>query len=215
MKIALCLPCYNTDCKIWFAISLAQTIWPKNATVEIMTTIGQITPNACHDLVLTAKNRNADIIMLPPIDMGWEPDAISKLIGHDKDIIGGCANGRLPPFMPHTADGYNEETGLFRIVKNQGDRHGIERIKAGNLMVCKASVFDRIPEPWFWGPETVANPKRMMTEDYYFAVQAIKYGVEFWIDWDVKLTHVVDGLVTRGGNPMPYLGGKCFREKMI
>ena len=67
------------------------------------------------------------------------------------------------------------------------------------LNVYKADVFSRIPDPWFWG-EVQHGATRLPTEDYYFARQALKHGVEIWCDWDVPLIHHVEGMATQGGN---------------
>jgi hypothetical protein len=41
---------------------------------------------------------------------------------------------------------------------------------------------------------------RMSTEDYFFAKQAIKYGVDMYVDWDVPVKHSVNGMRTFKGS---------------
>lgn len=209
MKIAFCVAPMTTDCKVWFAFSLAKTRWPQGSQVALINTTGQWARNGLHELMKLGLNTGAEWIIYAGPDVGWKPNDISRLIEHDKDIIGGWACGRLPPFLCHAADDMNEAGNGFRPVKNPQERIGIEKICSvgGELIVFKSTVFSKIPEPWFYGQDMlIPETGRLMTEDYYFAKRAAENGVEIWVDWDVKLIHHADGLVTYDGKVVEYRG---------
>lgn len=199
MKIFVLTPCYDTDCKIYFAQALFETRWPDNANVRLLTSIGTWLPNAMTTMVRHALSSDADYIVMASADIAWKSGDIAKLIGHNKDVCCGWASGRTSPFRCHIADKYNEQDQTFRVIDDPQNHKGLERVAAvgGELNVYKADVFRRIPNPWFYGPDNMSIG-RLMTEDYYFASQAHKHGVEIWVDWDVSLIHHVEGMATKG-----------------
>lgn len=200
MKIALCLPFYSTDCKSYFALSLMKTRWPDNAEIQVFQTLGTWTPNAMVQFVDASLQSGADFMVMASVDVGWSPDTIKRMIGHNKQVIGAWSSGRMSPFPCHVADEYDAERKLFRPVKDARARSGLERVCAvgGELTVYRMDVFKIIPRPWFFGPDSVLTD-RLMTEDYHFAAQAHKHGVEIWCDWECNVIHNADGLVTDEG----------------
>lgn len=203
MKISLMIPCYNTKCEMMFALSLARTKYPQGAEVKFYTSKAMWVANALNDMVKQSLGWGADWLVTLGNDVGWEPDAISRLIGHDKQIMGGWASGRCHPFKCHVSDYKDENRDMFHPVENPQERKGIERCVAngGEMLVFRKDVFVKIPFPWFSGSGMI-NPDtgRMRTEDYYFADICRKYGVEMWVDWDVPVRHVSDGLYTEKGH---------------
>ena len=199
-KLAVCIPIYNTDCKIYFALSLAQTQWPENTEIMFLQGMGMLTPNACKQFVDASQKWGADHMMIVSVDVGWKPDAVIRLLAHNKPVVSGWASGRTSPFRCHAANEIDVEKGKFKPVSDPENHHGLEQVKAvgGELTIYNMDVFKDIPSPWFFGPETVATG-RQMSEDYFFALQAHKHGVDIYCDWDVQLRHCVDGLTTIGG----------------
>lgn len=203
MKIAICVPCYSTDVKLWFMQSYTHTTYPKDSTILELFAPGQWTPNACYTMVSEALKWGAKYIVIISADVGWERDDIRRMIEYRKDVIGGWAQGRFSPFVMHVAikrNGYH-----FDLAKAPDEnKKGIEKVCAlgGELVVYDARVFSKMPEPWFFGAWMFHNEPdnyRMATEDYFFATQAERYGVEIWVDWETRLKHAVDGLFTHNG----------------
>lgn len=156
--------------------------------------------NAMKQMVEEYIRWDADFIVLIGNDVGWQPDDVQKLIRHNLPVVGGWASGRCHPFLCHVADIYDKEKDGFRVVVNPGERSGLEKIIAngGELLVFKKNVFEKIPPPWFFGTEMITK-NGMRTEDYFFAMQCIKYGVDMYVDWDVKLEHTTTGVKTYNG----------------
>jgi hypothetical protein len=194
------MPYYGTDCKMWFCESLVKTKWPKDSKVDFLRTCGMWTPNAMKTMVEKSLEMNADFILIISVDVGWQSGDIERLINHNLDVVGGWAMGRFPPFTCHVADYIDVEKCKLRTVTNPGEHKGVEKIYGnGSELICyKADVFRKIPSPWFFGIDMVSGD-RCMSEDYYFALQAKKHGIDMFVDWDVKLIHAADGLITHDG----------------
>jgi hypothetical protein len=177
-----------------------KTIWPKWAEVNLLMSNAVWVCNAMKMMVESHLKWGADFIVLLATDIAWKPDDISKLIGHNLPIVGGWASGRMPPFVCHVCDSFDENTRQFHIVQNPKERKGVEKIASngGELQVFRRDVFEKIPSPWFMGADMFTG-NRLMTEDYYFAKQAMKHGVDVFVDWDVKVSHTASGLVTYNG----------------
>ncbi len=201
MKIGLCLPAYDENCKTWFALSLWRTRWPENAEVEIALSSAQWVCNAMKQMVEKHLKWGADFIVLLATDVGWRPDDIKKLIEYNFPIVSGWASGRCAPFNCHVCDAYDKEKDAFRVVQKPMERKGVEQIVAngGELIVFRKDIFEKIPSPWFFGTEMIGKD-RMSTEDYFFAKKAMQYGVDMYVDWDVKLQHATSGLKTYNGS---------------
>ncbi|MFA5151115.1 MAG: hypothetical protein WC554_01000 [Clostridia bacterium] len=203
MKIGLCVPNYNDDCKFMFAISLWKTKFPEGAEVRLSASTAQWACNALTMIVTEYRKWEADYFVILSNDIAWNPSDIMKLINHNLPIVGGWASGRCHPFMCHVCDYYDPDKDAFRPVKNEDaiKKTGVEKIAAngGEMVIIRKDVFDKIPYPWFFGPEMIGKD-RMSTEDYFFAKQAIKYGVDMYVDWDVPVKHSVNGMRTFKGS---------------
>lgn len=109
-------------------------------------------------------------------DMFFEPDALERLLAHDKDIIGAEYNYRQLPLKT--------------------TRQGGEKV--GNLLKCdvmgtgflliKTSVFEKLPQPWFFykhdGDEIIEG------DDVWFCNRAKEAGFDIWCDPEVKIFHI-------------------------
>jgi len=203
MKISMMIPCYNTKCEMMFALSLAKTKYPKGTEVNFFTSKAMWVANALNDMVKQSLEWGADWMVALGNDVGWQTDSITKLIGHNKQFIGGWANGRCHPFKCHVADYKDEEKSMYHPVEKPNEKKGLEKVAAngGEMLVFRRDVFEAIPFPWFSGKDMVnAETGRMRTEDYFWAERCKGNGVDIWVDWDVELKHAVDGMYTEGGS---------------
>ncbi|MDD5485955.1 MAG: hypothetical protein PHW65_00110 [Dehalococcoidales bacterium] len=204
MKIGVCLPLHSTTVEYLWSSSLGNTHWPEGSMVSIEEESAAMIQNAMPIIVKKHLEHGCDYIVGMARDVGWNPDDIKKLIAYNLPVVGGWASGRKYPFPCHVSDAYDAKSGSFRIVKNEDakQRKGVERVVAngGELVVFRRDVFEKIPYPWFCGPETYSSvSQRIGTEDYFFAQQAMKYGVDIYVDWDVKLKHVIIGAYVQNG----------------
>ena len=149
---------------------------------------------------------NASHILFIDTDMSFPPDTMRRLLKANKDIIGANYIRRTPPFEPLAATKdhlVTRATGLFEV----------RRMPTG-LLLIKAEVFRRIPEPWFcvnWIGSDI------MGEDYLFCDMAREHGFEIWMDTNLSLEVVHWGEIgfrwsERGFDLVTGLNGDTIKE---
>jgi hypothetical protein len=205
-KIVLACPSMNDLCCVNFATSLHATNWPGERP-PILISKAKWVAKALHEMVLRSRELKADYMIWISNDVAWESDTVKKLIAHDKPVIGGWAKGRYSPFQCHVADTWSPDKNKYHIIQNPTEHHGLEKVAAnGGEMLCfRMDVFDKIPEPWFFGREMVLVDKdgkatELQTEDFFFFSECRKYGVDIWVDWDAPLYHMAAGLMSYKGD---------------
>jgi len=201
VKIGLMLPLYNDYTTLGFSLSLWKTRWPKDAVIQIAVSKAMWVCNALKSMTEQHLAWGADFLVYLSSDITWQQDDIKKLVEHNLPIVGGWASGRCHPFHCHVCDKYYEDKKMFRTVVNPKERHGLEKIAAngGEMLVFRRDIFDKIPSPWFLGPE-MCTGDRLQTEDYFFSRQCTKYGIDMWVDWDIRLRHATTGVETFNGD---------------
>lgn len=104
-----------------------------------------ITKQRC-DIVEMVRKNNADYMFFIDSDMKIPPDALIRLLKHDKEIVGATYNKRVPPF---------ETLGRLKGPKPseeelaKGGLREAEQLPGGCLLI-KMSVFEKITWPWFF-----------------------------------------------------------------
>jgi hypothetical protein len=196
-RILFATPHATDWCMVMWARSLLLTKWPEGYDVDVADTQWASIVTAREIFVRLALDGKYDWLVMACNDGAWKPDAVERLMAHGKDIVSGWSGGRVHPFLPKIFVGIDREKCLMR--HRVGAGTGLERVYsiAGELAVYRTDVFRRISPPWFCG---VNKPDGTPTsDDFAFGMKAYDAGVETWVDWDVPLTHRVDGMVTEGG----------------
>lgn len=124
-------------------------------------------------------------MFFPPLRKGVEfVSPITKLLAHDKDIVGADYNFRsLPP--KSTASPLIDYAALG---VEQPDLYKCNVVGTG-LMLVKMKVFQDIPEPWFnFGRNALGE--MVQGEDTFFCQAAIKAGFEVWADSSLGVQHI-------------------------
>lgn len=136
-------------------------------------------------LAKLAKEAKATHLLFVDYDMYFPPEAISKLLKEDKDIIGAAYNKRAEP-ISSTAVPIEEPAPNDKLYKCQ-------TIGAG-LMLIKMSVFDTLKSPWFlFGYDEDGSMR--YGEDTYFCQHAInKAGLDVWADPTIGVKHIGEQL---------------------
>lgn len=133
-------------------------------------------------------------------DMKFEELTLSRLLAHNKDIVGGLYMRKGGEFYPN----------VFRIV-DDGTEHGqmqtfFPKAKRGELVECAAigtgcmlinvDVFRKIEPPWFLYEPYFEPDKRhkTQTEDIVFCRYAREAGYKIYVDPNIHAGHV--GLFT-------------------
>ena len=199
MKILFGTPHYSTNCHILFAYSLARTIWPAGCKVDFAWSIGAWTSQANNSLVTQAVKGEYDYFVQSSNDCGWKPDAITRMMSHDKDIVCGWSCDRFAPFHPKIFVGIDPEKKLFRRIHKDLPK-GLVRVYCvcGEIIVYKVKVFNAIEQPWF-APMWNESLNRQMTDDTSFGMRAYEAGVEMYCDMDIEISHTAEGLYSQGG----------------
>jgi len=190
------------DCSIHYARSLAHTV-------------GLLTQHGieveCHQAVLSCfvdMSRNTLVseflktdfthMMMIDDDMGWNPEAVLKMLSHDVEFIAGVGpkkvdagnefcchvnvNADETPMVQNGLISASHVGGAFVLLK----RSALERmIKAYPEMVCRA-VDLKHGYRFF---ETQYTENKFQSEDYLFCDRFISAGGEVWIYPDVDFSH--------------------------
>ena len=148
-----------------------------------------------------------DFMMWIDSDMVWEPEDILTLVGHNKDIVTGCAvcstEGHIP--VGHLTDDkfHNYYFNAERLGDLPLDNDGLIQVDfAGFGFICiKAGVFEKIPYPWFESHnEFVDGRWYMPTEDIGWCLTAAKSGFKIYADPAVRVGHEKRVILHPGGN---------------
>jgi hypothetical protein len=136
-------------------------------------------------LAAQAKERGATHLLFVDYDMYFPPDTISRLLKHDKDIVGAAYNKRKDP-PESTAVPVEEPAPSDKLFKCQALGTG--------LLLIKMSVFDTFKSPWFmFGYKE--DGSMLYGEDTYFCQHAIKKGgLDVWADPTLGVKHIGEAL---------------------
>lgn len=140
-----------------------------------------IIPHSRYNLAKKSLAQGATHLLYIDSDMMFPAETLTRMLRHDKDIVGINAMSRRPPYntTAWAAPGKpivtaQESTGLERAW-----RTGFA------LVLLKASVFERLAPPYF-GISYVPETDEFRGEDYYFFDGARDAGLELWIDQDLS-----------------------------
>ena len=158
-------------------ISLVDMLFASHETnnVPLQFLMGSNVSDQRNQLVKQAQGYKADWLLFVDSDMHFPKDALSRLMAHDKDIVGSTYCRRAPPFeiCGKTVSGQMPLSGL----------EPAERLPAGMLLI-RMSVFETMAFPWFYVnyQEGVFH-----SEDTNFCDDARNAGLEVWLDCDLSM----------------------------
>ena len=165
-----------------FAMSLATLCLNPGARCCVVNAKTSLVPLGRNQCVGAAQLAGATHILFLDSDMVFPPDALKRLLAHQKDIVGAVYSQRTPPFHPlgQTLEGEHlvSFTGLRRM-----------KIMPTGCLLIALSVFVRLAKPWF---NLRAEGEKILGEDYYFCEKAREAGLEIWCDGDLsqELGHI-------------------------
>jgi GT2 family glycosyltransferase len=116
-------------------------------------------------------------------DMVYPPDTITKLLGHDKDIVGALTFKRWPNFEPLLFAGEPYKMILIDPIPD-----GLVKVTATGTgcLLIKTSVFEDI-YPWFYFSKHEGKP---VGEDINFCYDAVKAGYSVYVDTAIRTEHL-------------------------
>lgn len=183
-------------------IALILSVRPQDNIGLVMRTCSgsRITSNR-NRLVKDAQLNNATHILFIDSDMMFPADALSRLMSHDKDIVGAtaCKRGDEDGAPIGTAAELNEGAASGESHRSvSGGLH--EMVVLGSCFkLIKMSVFDKVGLPAYYEPP---NPdiEDAYGEDVTFCHLAREKGFKIWMDFDLSIQ-------------MGHIGEKVYRIK--
>lgn len=143
--------------------------------------------DARNKIVQNAIDNKMSHIMFIDSDMYFEPEAINKLLEHDKDIVAGLYYRKLPPHQPNITERKGD---LLRFPRVWPKNKPFKIFAAGTgFMLIKTSVFEKLEEPWFY---FASLGDQYMGEDIYFCKKAGDAGFDVWVDPTIEIGHIGD-----------------------
>jgi hypothetical protein len=192
-RVAVCIPSGGT----WLAPMAFQALClaiHSSPHVHLMPMIlsGDDTAQARNRLVRMAQRHGAAWILWMDADMVFPPDALLRLMKHNRAIVGVDYRKRAAPYDKVSVSLSEEETSL------DPPPGLVEKAIIGlGLVLVKMSVFESLPAPWFgrsWMREyaSMSNPDGFSTEDAYFCNVARQKGYRVWCDRELsrEIQHV-------------------------
>ena len=172
VRVAICVPSGRTwEAATALSVS-AISAYTAMAGVEtghfnVQTSLICHARNSTVDTVLT--QGTFDYLFWMDSDMEVPPDALIRLLKHNKDIVGATYNKRTP-----RDDGTYETLG--RLVDNETSdlRSGVHEaaLLPGGMLLVKADVYRKMPKPWYatcylWPGDTGKERFKAMMRDYF------------------------------------------------
>jgi GT2 family glycosyltransferase len=153
--------------------------------------VGGYKSPAMNRLVREAQEGGFDFLMSIDNDMIFPDDGITKLIDHDKDIVGAAYNVRGNSITGNPLEStikIADKNGK-RIATTQIPKHLFKAWALGlGFTLFKTSVFDKVEAPWFEESESVEG--EFGTEDVVFCEKAQKAGIEVWCNPSIEMGHI-------------------------
>ena len=157
--------------------------------------------NQCRDsIVRTAFQKNYDFIFWMDDDMIVPPDAITKLLSHNKDICSGLYFGRgnYKPLIYDVSHDEADDTYSIQQLTEYQDNE-LKKVGAVGFGCCltRVSALKRIWNGDIRGASgTCFDFIGGIGEDISFAIRCLHLGIETWVDTSVKCGHIGKFTVT-------------------
>ena len=141
---------------------------------------------------------NADVLVMIDSDIVFEPDAIAKLLAHDKLAIGAnCRHKSSTKRWASQAESDDEPltkarylgTG-FMLVRKEALAAVIAHKAANPTFDLDWYVDQDEPQVWGFFVPIVSSARTYLSEDYAFTLRLQQAGVDVWIDNTVRPGHI-------------------------
>lgn len=163
-----------------FVMSLMKCVKPEGSQVIFNQSIS-ITEN--WNSIIRAMT--GDWLWIQADDHTWEPDALTRLLDRDVDVIVPLIIRRGPPFVPVIfKDEVKEGYVPFAYSEIPNEPFKVHMAGSGGMLV-KKHVLEAIDDPWF---EYEAGEK--LNEDFNFVRKVKAAGFDVWCDPTVVFGHI-------------------------
>lgn len=192
MKIAIAVPT-NRGIKAKTLKSLMELDCPHEKHIIVAMEGYTTAENRIYTAIQSLKNGCTHLFTVDD-DMIFPPETLTKMLSHNKDIVGVVAHSRALPPLPVVE--FLDDSELSTADKLLGRREiptELFEAKAvgGGVLLIKTDVFNKIEKPWF-GYETYDFGMTKMGEDSWFCNQASKAGFKIYVDPTITIGHIGD-----------------------
>jgi cellulose synthase/poly-beta-1,6-N-acetylglucosamine synthase-like glycosyltransferase len=183
MRVLLCIPYtgYVAPQAAYSLIPMACHARNKGVSVDMLPIGLSLVYTAREEAARTFLQGEYDALLFVDSDMVVPPDLLTRLIGHDKDIVSALAFRRTPGYEPCIFMECNEQDAKFYLDYPKGLTE-IEGVGMACTLI-KRKVFETVPEPWFF-------PHKILGEDLSFCVRAREAGFKIYCDTTLICGHV-------------------------
>ena len=158
-------------------------------TLRIMAKNGTLIADQRYDIASSAVRLGASHILWLDADMRFPKDTLTRLLAHDKEIVGASYCKRREPLGTVAFNGIHGEP-PYKVVYTYPFSTGLEKVdRVGfGCLLTRTSALKKMEEPWFpmiWGRDSEGR-FGLDGEDTSFFRLAHTAGVECWIDHDLS-----------------------------
>ena len=202
--VAICTPCYGGQVHEKHYVSVVSFVIASmkngmNFTIETMANESLVTRARNNLVAKCMMNKKITHIMFVDADVGFDTEAIYKLISHDKDVVGGIYPKKTfePEYVFNaTAD-----------AKREGDLIEVDDLGTGFLLIKRGVIermmekfpdlkytnninYDPLTEPYMYALfDTTIDNGTYLSEDYTFCKRWRGLGGKIYADTSIELTH--------------------------
>ncbi len=179
MKIVVGVPSFDYVPADTFASLFATFSSERDKRLIYVNSRSSLVQEARFMLVKAAREAEADKILMIDSDHTFPPDTISRLLAHDKEMVGATYVRRRPPhnILGRTLEGYNFNSKLT----------GLQKVGLMPLgcMLIDMWLFDKVELPWFC---VGFDLKRQLWtgEDFGFCTGVRQHGYDVWCDFELS-----------------------------
>lgn len=158
--------------------------------------IGIYISNLRQQCAAMALQTGASHLLFIDADMRFPADTIDRLVAHDRDLV---AANYVQRTMPEWWTARLQEQSVSSV--EQTGLQAVDSVGCGVLLI-RASVFQRLPKPWF---DTPYDGTQHLGEDLTFCRLAKAHGIYAWIDHDLSQQVRHQGAIEWGVSTAPEL----------
>lgn len=194
-KIVICVPSHDL-CPVTFAVDLAQLYMTTalylddGVNLGLFTIPGTYIHSARQELMEAALAEGATHILWLDSDMRFPPDALVKLLAHNKQAVGINYSQRFSPPDFVAIKHANYKTGKVEKLVTDGDSAGLEEVDVVGMgcFLVRHDALHSLPksDPMFWFEWDKERRMQSVGEDAWFCRVLQKAGVTIYVDHDLS-----------------------------
>lgn len=197
-KVMIAIPLANSLSSEFFRTFYpAQNLMPEEGLALCEILKWGNTVNNRNDAVKTFLKEDFTHLFFMDSDMTFPESTLSRLLQHDKDIVGGFYTVKTEPY--HSTCFVDNKAGESIPYQTYNPMPGETMKKVSSIgtgcMLIKRKVFEGRKWPWFYY-KPYPSEEKFATEDVAFCDDSRQLGFEVWCDFTLKCGHVGHMLVT-------------------